>query len=242
MRPLSTAALLEVWERGQRLPPARQALLLLDAACPEEPADALARLPVGSRDERLLTLRSWTFGPQLNGAISCPRCAETLELQVAVEALRAGPVVESSEPLEIRRDDWRVSFRLPTAADLVALLGPPPGGAAELVHRCVLDVARAGAPVEAGDLPDEVIAAIAGAMEAADPQAGLTLSLTCVACGENWISPFDIVSFFWVEIERWARRTLSDVHALASRYGWSEAEILAMSPGRRGVYLSLVRG
>ena len=242
MRPLSAAALLEVWERGQRLPPARQALLLLDVACPEEPADALARLPVGSRDERLLTLRSWTFGSQLAGAVSCPRCEEMLELQVAVDSLRAVPAGDSPEALEVRRGDWRVSFRLPTAADLVALLGLPDPGPAELVARCVVDAAHSGEPVGTANLPAEIVADIARAMEAADPQAALTLSLACVACGERWICPFDIVSFFWSEIDRWARRTLTDVHAIASRYGWAEAEILAMSATRRDLYLSLIRG
>jgi hypothetical protein len=34
---------------------------------------------------------------------------------------------------------------------------------------------------------------------------------------------------------------LYDVHALASAYGWREADVLAMSPMRRQVYLELAR-
>ena len=36
-----------------------------------------------------------------------------------------------------------------------------------------------------------------------------------------------------------ALRLLGHVHALARAYGWREADILAMSPARRQVYLDL---
>ena len=35
---------------------------------------------------------------------------------------------------------------------------------------------------------------------------------------------------------------LHEVHRLASAYGWSEAQILALSPARRAQYLALVEG
>ena len=35
---------------------------------------------------------------------------------------------------------------------------------------------------------------------------------------------------------------LHEVHRLASAYGWSETDVLAMSAMRRGVYLELARG
>jgi hypothetical protein len=34
---------------------------------------------------------------------------------------------------------------------------------------------------------------------------------------------------------------LGDVHELARAYGWSEPEVLALSPWRRAAYLALVR-
>jgi hypothetical protein len=49
-----------------------------------------------------------------------------------------------------------------------------------------------------------------------------------------------VVSFFWMEVESWAYRILRQVHALASAYGWSEGDILAMSPWRRQFYLEMV--
>ena len=39
----------------------------------------------------------------------------------------------------------------------------------------------------------------------------------------------------------WARRTLRDVHVLARAYGWREADVLALSPTRRQIYVELSR-
>ena len=51
---------------------------------------------------------------------------------------------------------------------------------------------------------------------------------------------FDIVSFFWTELEVWVARVLSDVHTLAQAYGWSEHDILSLSLTRRQCYLEIV--
>jgi hypothetical protein len=83
---------------------------------------------------------------------------------------------------------------------------------------------------------------IARRMADCDPRANIELALECPACGHNWEALFDVVSFFWKEIEAWSRRVLGEVHALASAYGWTEREILALSPWRREFYLQMVSG
>lgn len=50
---------------------------------------------------------------------------------------------------------------------------------------------------------------------------------------------FDIGAYLWEEVDAWADRTLRDVHLLAASYGWSERDILDLSPARRGRYLEL---
>jgi hypothetical protein len=66
------------------------------------------------------------------------------------------------------------------------------------------------------------------------------LSLACPDCGNAWKQDFDILSFFWAELDAWARRLLSDVHVLASTYGWTEEQTLSLSPLRRRAYLEMV--
>jgi hypothetical protein len=197
---------------------------------------------VGRRDERLLTLRAWTFGDRLAGAVSCPECGALLEIDATVTALRVPSPPEPTEALTLEHDGYRVHFRLPTAADLVELLTREDPEPMELLGRCLLECSQDGAPIPPEGLPDAVVTALAERMEAADPQASVHLAVSCPACAHRWRSPFDIVSFFWSEIDRWARGTLRDVHTLASTYGWPEGEILAMSAWRRQGYLSLIRG
>ncbi|MFE6990250.1 hypothetical protein ACFVFN_19020, partial [Streptomyces pharetrae] len=80
---------------------------------------------------------------------------------------------------------------------------------------------------------------IAEAAEAADPAADVTLNVACPECGRATRAELDIASYLWTELDAWARDLLLDVHLLATAYGWSEPEILALSPLRRRYYLEL---
>lgn len=234
MRPLSAQELLDAWERGLAEPPVRRALILLAAACPEIAPEDLARESVGRRDARLLTLREWTFGPRLVSLASCPLCAERLETAFDVAEIR----VDSHEegPLKLTVSRGELTFRLPNSADLLALTtGSLDGARRRLLDRCLLDAG-------ADDLSEEDLLAVARRMAEADPQGDIELSLSCPACGHSWLAPFDIASYFWTEVDAWARVLLHEIHLLASAYGWREADILALSPWRRRSYLELIRG
>ena len=110
----------------------------------------------------------------------------------------------------------------------------------QVLARCVLAAMHAGVAHDGARLPESVVAALVAAMAAADPLADIRLGLICPACGHAWQVLFDIVTFFWSEIDAWARRTLREVHALARAYGWREAEILALTARRRQHYLEIL--
>ena len=78
-------------------------------------------------------------------------------------------------------------------------------------------------------------------MALADPMAETRLALSCPACGSEWHEALDIARFVWAEIESRAKRLAGEVHALASAYGWTEAEILGLSGPRRSLYLGMVQ-
>ena len=65
---------------------------------------------------------------------------------------------------------------------------------------------------------------------------------TCPACGHDASITFDVVSYLWNEIDEWAKRVLVEVHVLAAAYGWSERDVLALSPRRRRLYLEMQGG
>jgi hypothetical protein len=242
MRRLTTTELLSIWERGAAQPPIQRSLALLVTACPEASPEDLARLSIGRRDARLLTLREWAFGPQLICLADCPACTQPIELEISTAELRAGMPAETQRQLELQIGSYAVQVRLPDSLDQAAIGGCADLQAARdlLLGRCLKATADTGAPVALDELPQSVIDLAEQQLEQADPLANVELALTCPGCGHSWLAVFDIVEFFWMEIDVWAHRILGEVHTLASAYGWREADILAMSPWRRQIYLEMV--
>lgn len=241
MRPLAAPEILSAWESGRNRPLVDRGLSLLLQACPDESWDDLASLPVGVRDARLLTLREWTFGSRLTGLTSCPACNERLEVSFSVDDLRSEAPSPPDEIL-LSVAGCEISFRLPNSHDLMVLADTnrTETVSEDLLERCLLEAHRDGVELTDSELPPEVSTAIVDAMGEADPQADVHTALECPSCGHGWRASFDIVGFFWAEIETWAFRTLHQVHVLARAYGWREADILALDPWRRQFYLNMV--
>jgi hypothetical protein len=242
MRALSVPELLTVWENGLAQPAIDRALTLLEAACPDTPRDALATLSIGHRDASLLTLREWTFGPDMSSIVVCPRCSNKAEISFDVSAVRVSPKLGPASGVELAFADFELQVRPPNSLDLVAIAAETAvDQRRRLFERCLVTVHRAGQPASACEVPDETIDAVADRLAAADPQADVQLDISCPFCGHGWRAVFDIVTYFWSEIEAWACRILREVHILASAYGWSERDILALSSTRRQFYLEMVQ-
>jgi hypothetical protein len=239
----SNQVLLALWERCFAAPSAVQALELAVLARPELQRKALEHLSIGERDRVLLGLRENLFGSQVQSLVHCPKCNEGLEFAFEISQLRVETELPETgrletEPLELELAGQRVRFRLPNSLDLIAVSGISNAEQMRqtLLERCLLEV-------EGGSEKSwnpESLELINQAMQQADPQAVIELNLNCPACTHRWAAIFDIASFLWREIDTWARRTLREVHRLARAYGWTEAEILALSGTRRRLYLELV--
>jgi hypothetical protein len=241
MHTLTASELLDLWERGQSEPPVQRMLALLAAAHPETGIEDLARLPIGRLDACLLRLRERLFGPEVSAVAECPACREQVEtrFRLAEVSLPDDVAPEASHSVQI--EGYRVTFRLPTSSDLLALADRS-AARESLLARCVLQIRDAGgAAIGAESLPEEIVTEIAVCMAAADPQADIELELVCPACAHRWPAYFDVARFLWKEVHAWALRTLRDVHGLARAYGWREADVLALSPTRRHLYLELAR-
>jgi len=146
--------------------------------------------------------------------------------------------------LALAQEGFELRFRLPDSLDLLAVERCPEVEEARrrLAERCVLEARRDGQPVAVGDFSEDELAALAAGMVEADPGAELLLELLCPACGEVWWELLDVAAFFWAELEVQARRLLREVSVLARAHGWREADVLALSPWRRAMYLEMVGG
>ncbi len=250
IEPLSASKLLEIWEHGANCTPLERALIILNHVFPRVPTSRLGNLTIGQRDLCLLHLRELTFGSHINGLAECPACHERLELAFDASDLCAPgvslPDLEMTDQLNtessFQMEEFEVTFRQPTSDDLTSLAASTDSALVrgKLLEACVISVRQNGETATASDLPPAVQTAMIERMAEADPLTNLTLAATCPACGHAWQIIFDIASYFWSEINVWAARLMSEVHMLASTYGWREADILAMSAWRRGRYLELI--
>jgi hypothetical protein len=238
---LSEETLFRVWEAGVDRPPLARTVAMLGAAGTVRTGEDPAVLPIGARDLELLSLREQAFGCDVTAVAACPDCTVRVEIRFRTDDVRL-PTVAQPEPLSVESEGYIVRFRLPNTTDLLSMefAGDEHEDGRRILERCVSQATLDGAPVSAGALPEALQKAVDTAMAAADPQAEVELSIKCPACARRWTELFDIDSFFWTELQAWGARILREIHQLASAYGWSEREILALPPLRRNTYLNLI--
>ncbi len=237
MRGLDARDVIALYETGAHCGLLKRGMVMLNWALPEMDESQRWQLPVGMRDRSIMQLRALTFGSNLVVRCSCPQCDLELEGQFDLsEAIKSAPDEVPSE-FEVSIDGHTASLRCPTTQDLLALAVLPIDQAAtELLARCI--VAVDDEPHEGDYKPDR--SAMARKLSEIDPLMNLGLTFHCDACESEWEEPLEIIDFFWQELEAVAQRLLAEVHALASAYGWSESQILSLSPIRRELYLNMV--
>jgi hypothetical protein len=244
MRALSASEMIAIWERGAAQHPVDRALTLLEACC-GEPRERLAQASIGQRDALLLLVHQQLFGDVLQAFAECPQCRERLEYSLSTREIAARSQtggIDSESHLSFVDGGMQVQLRLPNSFDLGAVAASTDMATARrlLAERCVIEMTRERKTVPVSELTDSAVDRIAAHLASADPQADVVIDLTCAACRHAWQVILEIESFLWIKISSLAKRLLRDVHALARAYGWSEQEILSLSPLRRRAYLEMV--
>lgn len=209
------SAILDIYEQGMAADPARRAALLCAAAG----GDA-ASMPLGDVDRAIWTWLRATFdGPQ-EAVLTCAACGEDVEFTLpdgfALPARRGG-----GDRVKVAHGGNGYSLRLPR-------LGDVRDGALE----------RAALAQDAPWDDPDFEAAAQDALLQADPGLLVQLKLECAACGAVQERPLDVAGFAWARLEQAARRAVREVARLARAYGWSKAELTAMTPERRAIWLA----
>ena len=219
---LAASGILAAWETGAARRPLDRAMAILWAAGAAGEGGDPADLPLAERDRRLLAIRAGTFGATLPARATCPDCGAELEMELDVRGLAdALPPVSQGDG----------ALRPLTSRDLAAVAGLAPEAVAP-----ALCARLAGREVE-GD----GAAALDRRIEEEASAAELTTRINCTECGTDWTETLDVAAHVWAEVETAALRLLGEVAEIAAAYGWSEREILALSPARRIAYLARAR-
>jgi hypothetical protein len=208
--------------------------------------DAVRELSVGDREALALHLRRLLVGERMDGVMPCPACREPLDVELAVGQLLVEPYPDARPSYETTAHEgdvtWLVRFRLPTGRDQEEAgrlaTDTPETAAAEILRRCVLGVS--GGEASDRGVPDAVAARLPSLMAELDPQAVLELDMRCPSCGQAFVVPFSPSAFLVRELTDRSNRLITEVHALAMSYHWSEAAILALPQRRRHAYLELL--
>ena len=211
-----------------------RALLALNMAFPESSA-RVADWVVGRRNLALLELHCSLFGPALQAWAICESCEEKMEFTINANSLiQQNPGSAGDEETVLFNGQ---SFRIPTSRDLAAAARQrsSEAGALRLMELCAVD---GNSPVQ---WTTEEIAQVGEKMALADPLAEVRLALACPACRNESTETIEITSFLWAEIEGFAKRLLWEIHAIASVYGWTESEVLALSAVRRARYVEMAQ-
>jgi len=238
MRPPCESELLLLWEQGRFRHPIDRALLLGAWARPDLEPDSLAQMPLGLLNAELLRLRAVLFGRQLELQLACGQCREMLEIPVDIDALLQQVQAIGGGNLV---SCGGFCFRPPASCDL-ALVACELEATAAAIR--LLEACCTAKPPYAEDarVPAELLDEIDGLLEKSDPLADPRFAAQCPACGAQVDAVLDPAALLWDEVQVWAVSVFRQVHLLASAYGWTEREVLALSPVRRKVYLDLAGG
>jgi hypothetical protein len=230
--------LLELWERGlAHRGPARA-----DALVGEQREGISTPRTVGERNTRLIELHARLFGREVQLLSHCPACGTAAEFTADCEALAAQMRPDASAPPRhcLETFGHRVEFRLPDGADVVVATTDADRFTDALLERCVLASTCDGVHVPATELPAPVLDALSQRMEALDPGATTAFALVCPECGTRWQASLDVGEMVWHTIRTAAERLLLDIDTLARAYGWTEPDVLRLTPLRRAAYLQMV--
>jgi hypothetical protein len=231
-------ALLALWERalGQTSWARDNALLqaLSDGATPAR--------TLGERNARLMELHARWFGREVSLLSHCPACGTGAQFSADCEALAAQlPEIDAAPSHCLEAQGYLIEFRLPDSAVVAAASDEMirDDFVRHLLDRCVLSCTREGESVPVRKLPVPVLEALSLRMETLDPCASVSFALECPQCATGWNAPLDVGQMVWQKVQAAAERLLLDVDALARCYGWTEPEVLSLSPLRRAAYLQL---
>ncbi len=172
-------------------------------------------------------------GFDLNARCDRPACGETFEFSLPLAALPLAQPTASSLRLQLDRER-HVRLRRPTGSDLRRWRASRPATRQAAVAAMLADLWLSG------DVQPDDEAPLSEALADADPLVAFTVACHCPACDAAQQVSVDLEGLALFRLGAKQRELTRQVHRLASHYGWTEAEVLELTPARRGRYLALI--
>ncbi|RYD45555.1 MAG: hypothetical protein EOP63_00910 [Sphingomonadales bacterium] len=206
---------------------------LLRAAGAE--ADPLAADTLGARNRRLIALHDDLVGGAIEAQVACAGCATANSFVVPKDVMRALPPAAPDALVGLSFREHELTYRVSTMADIAAV-GEEADLRLAMLDRCAMGSDR----VPAAELDRAALEAIEARFDEIDPLANIVVGSACSGCGMAIAASVDLAAFVATDLDRLHAILLRDVDFLASAYGWSEADILALPAERRARYVAMV--
>jgi hypothetical protein len=207
------------------------------AACSVPPRDAefYQDLPIGTRTAGLLILASLDGADAIEVELRCDGCGLSLEVSLTIDELLEREQCALDAVTLASGDGTTVELRRPTGRDQ-SLWASELYENEEAARRAI-----AARLAGRGDVLDtDSIGRIEDVLERADPLIRTAIETSCPDCGRRAEHDVDVAGAVLVRLRRAQHALIEIVHALASRYHWSEADIVAMPAWRRSRYAALL--
>jgi hypothetical protein len=196
-------------------------------------------LSVADRLQGLLAIAHASTGASTTAVAIChkEKCRGEIELELDLSSFAS---VTPGRIDWLSPDSKKVTCRLPTGNDQRAwqkhTLTNDETDEAWLANR-LIEVVDNSPP---SPLPENWLQPLGLALEAADPLTALSTDTLCPFCGELLCVEIDLELLLIEGLRSQQRQLLEQLHRLASRYHWSEADIIALPNWRRQRYLSRI--
>jgi len=189
---------------------------------------------VAERLQALLAVAVAT-GDALQLQTRCLRddCRTEMEIGLDLRSFAADP---DHDPVPCTLDGRELVLRLPRGSDQRHWRDT--GGDVEALALRLIESIDGTAPAPGWQVPADWIDGLDAALAERDPLTVLELQPVCPGCGHANTVAFDLEGWILHLLAGQQRRLIDQVHALAAAYHWSEADICALPPWRRGAYLA----
>ncbi len=204
-------------------------------------------LPVTDFQAALLLLRRASLGDAVRSEAGCATegCSARIQIWFRISDYLAHHQPHTPADVELAEDsgwfrihDLGVKFRLPTAADLIAL-----EEASAIRHGLKKTTKHdlAELMIRPLTLCSGALRRVEAAMAALAPDLNGILEGSCPDCHNKVHVYFNVEQFVVREFLDHAAFLPQDVHLLASRYRWAEEAILALPRSRRILYAEMLK-